>query len=154
MHGFMKILLVEDESAKEEAIRRFLSSAGYHGTYTASSYRAALEAVMTYPFDLCLLDLSLRIFDVIDPGDESDVELLGGIDLMSEMRRKGREIPTVLVSQYRSFGELMSEKTYGDVQEECKARFPTFYRGAVFYSDESVEWQNSLLVFLRNENRK
>ena len=73
---FMKILIVEDEPALRELIRRSLEKERYV-TETASDFDTALEKIEVYDYDCVLLDIML-------PGG-SGLELLGRL---KELRKK------------------------------------------------------------------
>lgn len=150
----MDVLLVEDDMLKADELCKLLESMRLQIKEIAKSYRSALEAIMCRSFDFCVLDLALPTFDRTDEDDDSYLEQLGGKLLLEEMKRKSRKIPTIVVTQYRFFGELMSEETLEDVDEVLKSEFSDFYLGAVFYSEEETDWKVKIEDAVKLTQRK
>jgi DNA-binding NtrC family response regulator len=79
------ILVVDDEAPQRELLGSFVESIGYVAR-TAESAEAALELLATEPPDMMLLDIRL-------PG-------MDGIEALAEIRRRGAQLPVLLVTAY------------------------------------------------------
>jgi len=89
-----KILLVEDEFDTRELLARALSRAGY-SALTAENAAAALRVVRdANGVDLVVTDIVL--------GSDS----LGGLNLMTELRRDGVRTPVVIITAYADVEKL------------------------------------------------
>ena len=58
-----QILIVDDEQTSRQALQRALRAIGFHRVHTAASGDAAMEAVVTQPPDLVMLDLQMPGMD-------------------------------------------------------------------------------------------
>src|SRR5688500_17726289 len=95
------ILVVDDDSNLLELVKMRLESAGYDITAVLEG-TAAIEAVKTQPFDLCVLDLML--------GDGD------GISLMQEIRSIMPDISAIILTAHgtiESAVEAMRKGAYG-----------------------------------------
>ncbi len=89
-----KVLLVEDEATLRGIISRNLVARG-HTVAEADSAREALARLSEAPPDLMLLDINLP--------DRS------GWDVLREMRRRGWNVPVVIISAVRVSRERLEE---------------------------------------------
>lgn len=88
------ILLVEDELDTRELLGRALERAG-HTCLTAANAAEALSAVASSPaIDLVVTDIVL--------GNDT----LGGLELMTELRRRGLRAPCVIITAYADVEKL------------------------------------------------
>ena len=88
------ILLVEDEFDTRELLGRALERAGY-AALTAENAAAALSAVRDAN------DIDLVVTDVVLGSDS-----LGGLQLMTELRRQGIRAPFVIITAYADVEKL------------------------------------------------
>jgi two-component system, OmpR family, copper resistance phosphate regulon response regulator CusR len=79
----MRILLVEDEPAVRDAVRRSLGAEG-HAVDPVGDGQTALEYAAAYPYDLVILD-------VILPG-------LDGLSVCAALRDRGMEMPILMLT--------------------------------------------------------
>jgi DNA-binding response OmpR family regulator len=83
---FRRVLLVEDEAVLRKVIARNLTSRGIE-VDEASTGSEAVEAVASHSPDLLLLDINLP--------DQT------GWDVLRELKRRGKDVPTIVVSVVR-----------------------------------------------------
>src|SRR5260221_7663746 len=81
------ILVVDDESEIREGLELLLTREGY-GVSSAETGQSGLGKLEERPYDLLLLDVSLR------DGN--------GLDLLREVRRRASDLPVVLIPAYGS----------------------------------------------------
>jgi len=87
----VRVLLVDDDKEDYVLVRRYLEQArsGFFDTQWVPTFDKALSAIEGIAHDICLLDYQL--------GDRT------GIELLSEMRSAGHDIPVVLLTGRGSF---------------------------------------------------
>jgi DNA-binding response OmpR family regulator len=83
---FRRVLLVEDEAVLRKVIARNLTSRGIE-VDEASTGSEAVQAVASHTPDLLLLDINLP--------DQT------GWDVLRELKRRGKDVPTIVVSSVR-----------------------------------------------------
>lgn len=83
MERRQKILVVDDEESIRLTFEVFLSEANYE-VRTAANYQEALGVIQDNDFDLIFLDIILR--------------RRSGIDLLREIKRRGRHCPVIVIT--------------------------------------------------------
>jgi DNA-binding response OmpR family regulator len=83
---FRRVLLVEDEAMLRKVIARNLTSRGIHVDEAGTGSEAVQVAAANGP-DLLLLDINLP--------DQT------GWDVLRELKRRGKDVPTIVVSAVR-----------------------------------------------------
>ena len=87
------ILIVENNAEIRKLLSQLVDSLGYHAI-AASKARKAYEVLKSTPVDLILLDLRM-------PGPHGD-------HLLSILRKRGNQIPTIVVSGYLNKPAVMN----------------------------------------------
>jgi CheY-like chemotaxis protein len=142
----MKLLLIEDEAGKRNAITEHVRSVlGIDAEVVeCESLRAGLkELVSGCSYDLVLLDMSMPGFDVSasDPiGGEP--ESFAGQEIMAQMKLRGLRTPTAVVTQYKAF----AKGTIGlsDLVDRYKREYSDFFVGAIYYSTAAETWKREM----------
>jgi CheY-like chemotaxis protein len=139
----MKILIVEDEPDKFRNISAFIQVALITGECVhARSLNSALRVLEEDgAFDCLLLDMSLPTYDGSSGGTP---QTFGGKDVMDILDAEGLEIPTILITQYKSFFESSGLVELNTIDAEFAGKY-AWYKGAVHYSSGSDAWQRQLL---------
>jgi DNA-binding NtrC family response regulator len=104
------ILLVDDDLEFRKAMCRMFEKSGYEITAAADG-REALEALEDKGFDLVISDLRM-------PN-------LGGLELMSELRRQGVGTPVIFLTAYgevESYMDLMNLGAFEYVNKPVKSQ--------------------------------
>jgi PAS domain S-box-containing protein len=94
----LRILLVEDHGDTARVMKRLLGASG-HEVQTAGDVVTALEVVEREPLDLLISDLGLP--------DGS------GVELMRELRRRGRTLPGIALSGYGQEQDIQQSREAG-----------------------------------------
>ena len=81
------VLVADDDPDFAASTEQLLSDAGYR-VLVANTGSEAIERATSEPVDVLVLDLRLPV--------------LHGLDVYLELKRRGRELPTVLVTAYRT----------------------------------------------------
>jgi DNA-binding NarL/FixJ family response regulator len=90
-----RILLVEDEPDTRDLLGRALARAGFECLAAGSALEALQAASDSEAIDLVVSDV------VLGPGDS-----LGGLELMTELRRQGVRAPFVIITAYADVEKL------------------------------------------------
>ncbi len=101
----LRILLVEDNGDTAQILKRLLVHQG-HQVQTAADVATALELAERDSFDLLLSDLGLP--------DRS------GLELMRELRAKGRNLPGIALSGYGQEQDIRQSREAGFVEHLVK----------------------------------
>lgn len=154
----MKILLIEDEADKSQAVSaRLIELLGESLKLTwCQSLRGGLHAIIdNESFDLILLDMTMPGFEPNedDPGVFGESESFAGEEILAQMKLRGFMSPVVIVTQYKAF----ASGTIGleELVEKYRQEYPEFFRGAIYYSTAVDSWKKELgeeIVKVQNEN--
>ena len=142
--------LIEDDNLKSKQILPFL--ADFSPDLTVEhyrSYQSGLKAIGLRHPNLVVLDMSLPTFDMTGVGRHGRPRSLGGYELMRKMKRTGAGCPVFIISALETFGDGKDTISFHEVKARCQSEFPDIYLGAVFFSQSSDAWKNSLREVLR-----
>lgn len=137
----MKILIIEDDKIKIEKLSLFFQG---HNFEIKESYHSGLRSLLgSQEFDLLILDMSIPLWERGNNDLGGNFEQFGGVNILREMKRRLRLIPTILVTMFDVFAD--GKLTFSQVNCDLLARFAEFYRGAVFYNaSEEDRWKSDL----------
>ncbi|SCZ59370.1 response regulator [Thiohalomonas denitrificans] len=144
----MKVLLIEDDEEKATKVSGFVSSE-YKGAEIAvarsinSGLRALISGVGS--LDVVLLDMTLPSFDV-SPQEPSGgaPENFAGRELLAQMKLRGIEIPTIVVTQFDSFGEGDAKVSLNTLATELSSQYGAQFKGYVYYNSAQEGWRAAL----------
>lgn len=137
----MRILIIEDNRSKLEAIKKFFNCY-YPGSklHDALSYTAGLRRVYDESWDLIILDMSLPVYDMNPQDSGGDKKPVAGKEIMKRMRHRNKVIPTIVVTQFDTFGE--NGITIDSLNSEFSDSMSDIWKGTVNYSNAS--WASEL----------
>lgn len=141
----MKLLFIEDNITKAEDIRGFLcSDLGISDIVIKESFTSGLKEVFTGEYDALLLDMSLPTRDGSPNNSINNFEQLGGHKILSELKRKKKKIPTILITMFSEFGIGKTFMDMVELDEVLKKNFKPIYKGYVYYSSKEETWRKNL----------
>lgn len=141
----MRILIVEDNSAKAEELESFIRSSCQPIELSSSrSYQSGLKAVRDFAPDVLLLDMTLPTFDPAPHQGEGRMRQQGGYELMRKLKLKNMRPTVILVTQFESFGEGEDEMSLAEIVARCREEFPGIYYGHVYFSLVDSGWRSKL----------
>jgi CheY-like chemotaxis protein len=144
----MKILIVEDDKYKSDAIIEYLNSNLEDLIIeTADSLSSGLFILMDKSdFDLIILDMSMPSFDITekDPAG-GNPESYAGEDFLSQMTLMGIETPVVVVTQYDNFGSDEKLITLKKLTDKLSIDHGDNFKGSVYFNATSNSWKKELL---------
>lgn len=151
----MKILLIEDEEHKREAIaHQIRCSIGEPLTLVeCESLRGGLRAIVSSDdFDLVLLDMSMPGFDSSEGNPEfEEPESFAGREILAQMKYRGINVPVIVVTQYKAF----ARGTVGleELTAICEEEFSGIFQEAIYYSTVVESWKKDLELAIQRAKK-
>lgn len=144
----MNILLIEDDEEKSRTIEGFIAQEFPSSTTSvAKSFSSGLRALIlgSDSLDIVLLDMSMPSYDVShqEPGGGTP-ESFAGRELLAQMRLRSINVPTIVVTQFDSFGEAPKRVSLDQLVDELSACYSPPFSGLVYYNSIQAGWRSSL----------
>ena len=143
----MKILIIEDNHNKLKQIKSFLiemcPDASIHD---ALSYTAGLRRIYAEEWDVLLLDMSLPVYDMSQQETGGDKKSIAGKEIMKRMIHRKIYIPTIIITQFDTFGE--NEISIKSLNSEFEKDLSIIWRGTINYEDSTNKWMIELKELL------
>lgn len=155
----MRVLLVEDEDPKRDAILNFLTKAfPEFEVELARSVRTAIASIRAARPNLLLLDMSLPTFDIASGESGGRPQGFGGIEIMRFIEMQEIELPTIVITGYEAFSKANGQRIGVDaLQNEFTRDFPNFFRGLIYFDPIAGVWDEDfrkLVAALTQEKGK
>jgi len=148
----MKILIVEDDPIKLEALETFLGEP--HSGLEISkklSYNSGLDAILSNEYDLLILDMALQTYEPNNSERAGISKIYGGKEIVMQMRLNGVSTPTLVITQFDTFGEEGNIKTLKELDEELQMIAPSNYMGSIYFNIQSTSWHEELSKILNSK---
>ena len=141
----MKVLIIEDDINKMQAITNFLWEHSAIKCTCKMSYHSGMQAILKERFDILLLDMSMPVYDITtqDAGGGRPLALAGR-DILFQLRRRQIGMQVIVITQYENFGGFSLDELDHELQEE----FPQQYIGYVYYNTTQEGWKEKLSALL------
>lgn len=143
----MKILFIEDDDEKRKKINDFLNDTFENLSITdKKSYNSGLlELSLKKNFELVLMDMSMPNFDIsLNDPEGGTPESFAGRNLLEQMKFRNISFPTIVITQFDSFGEYSDKLSLNELKEELENKFSPTYIGTVYYHSSESNWKNDL----------
>ncbi|MBD5507500.1 MAG: response regulator [Lachnospiraceae bacterium] len=146
----MVILYIEDEQHKAKDLINFIESYKEHKIIWKKSYINGLIELEENRYDLILLDMSLPLYDAdFDLEGLNEFDPLAGIHFLDEMKRVGYTEKVIVITAYDYIKKDETQSiSLENLKKEMQNQYPENYVDGIFYSDDSLEWQNTLNLYL------
>ena len=151
----MKILFIEDDDDKRTKIKSFLLEEFYNiDIIDKSSYHSALlELVSGNMYDFVLMDMSMPNFDkTINDPEGGSPESFAGRNLLQQMNFRNITFPTLVISQFDSFG-LACKLSLNELKEELMKKFSPTYIDTVYYHSSESNWKQIIKSLIQNYSK-
>lgn len=142
----MRLLIVEDDPNKLNAITAFLDQYEDIAYTCHMSYQSGMRAIASGNFDLLLLDMSMPVYDVTAHDTGGRPLPMAGRDILFQLKRKKNPLKAIVVTQYEDFNGISLSKLDNILREE----FPQNYIGSVYYNITQDNWRRDLDAMLQN----
>lgn len=136
----MKILIIEDDVNKLNAITSFVQKYPRIITEYRSSYQSGMRALLNKEFDLLLLDMSMPVYDVTAQGTGGRPLALAGRDILFQLKRRKMNLKAIIITQYEDFDGI----SLSNLDQNLSLEFPNNYLGYVYYNTTQDSWKENL----------
>lgn len=138
----MKIMIIEDNEHKRKKIKDFIDNLDEPiSLEEAYSYTSGLKKCLNDVFDLLIIDMTMPTYDKSSTESGGRFRTYGGKEIIRQLKRKNKELPFVVVSQYSKFSDNTETLSLEDISEQLKAISPKFYIDTVLYDTSSSNWK-------------
>ncbi len=145
------ILFIEDNRAKADDVSLFMNENYPEINFEIKeSFTSGLRELFKNRYALLFLDMSIPTREGDANSLINNFEQLGGYQILSEMKRKKKQIPTILITMFNEFGVNSSFFNLNEIDELCMTEFSDFYLGAVYYTSRDATWKEKLKNFIEN----
>ena len=145
------ILFIEVNRAKADDVSLFMNENYPEINFEIKeSFTSGLRELFKNRYDLLFLDMSIPTREGDANSLINNFEQLGGYQILSEMKRKKKQIPTILITMFNEFGVNSSFFNLNEIDELCMTEFSDFYLGAVYYTSRDATWKEKLKNFIEN----
>ena len=141
----MKILVLEDDFNKYQSIFGFLKGMNLLDVTHQASYHSGLKELIAHPYDLLLLDMTIPMFDATGYESQGRPMALGGLDVLSMLKRKKKLCNTIVVTQYENFDNMSLD----NLKEKLEHDFSECYIGTVYYNTIQDKWKDDLARLIK-----
>jgi CheY-like chemotaxis protein len=136
------ILIVEDDINKIAKIESFLQSEFSDiEIEKANSYNSGLRKRLFSKYDLILLDMTMPNFDKSTSTSGGKLVQFAGKEILSQMKRKKIYTPVLVITQYASFGENDTLKSFNEMLKELREEFTTTLLDMIYYEAGKSDWE-------------
>lgn len=170
----LKVLIVEDQKEKRNAVRRVIEEYTESHVSVAKTYFDAKRKLFLKheTYDLIIVDMFLA-----DAKDKEDLRGLTGKDLILDMLNKEMRIPVLVATRYTKYCEEETNQDGNEIRTPGKRENPNygnevteillngdctyyeglhrylshevpFYLGIIFYDTQFPVWEEDLKYFL------
>ena len=141
----MNVLIIEDDDLKLSRLEDFLGRARPGADIElAKSYKSGLKALVTGVRSLVILDMTLPSFDIQPGTDGGRPLILGGAELLRQMKRRSLNYPSVVVTGFDTFGLGNGAVTLEQLDNRFAGEFADFYIGMVYFNATTDDWKDQL----------
>lgn len=142
----MRVLLVEDEEHKTtDLLNRLKQSTvtNKNEPVVAKSVREAVLKVLSFNFDLIVLDMALPTFSgsAREEGGGGVSQAIGGIEVLRALQSSGKKTSIIVVTQYPEITVSGERLKLSQVSKVVSKRYGQNVLGAVLYSFKTPEWE-------------
>jgi CheY-like chemotaxis protein len=139
------ILLVEDDENKKSQIFQFVRDNWKNATVdTASSFQTGFRKIRDGKFTFVILDMTLPNYEVGPEEDGGELRQLGGQEFLRRMKRAQLLIPTVIVTQYETFGAGRDRVDLAGLRTTLQGKYGSFCGGVIYYNSALDSWKEEL----------
>lgn len=148
----MEVLLIEDDEDKIKKINSFLKEEFIESNIKITkSYNSSLvELVKKVKYDIVLMDMSMPTYELESGYENEDTENFAGRDLLQQMKFRNIYYPTIIITQYDTFGESVYKQTLEELTNELRDCFSPTYKATVYYSSAENDWKLNLRNEIKN----
>ena len=138
----MKILIIEDDELKHQHLEKFVSALLPDAIFTwKKSYQTGLNEIVSIPFDLVLLDMSMHIYEKTAQESGGNFETYAGRMILNEIDINDIQTKVIVVTGYDVYSD---GKTLETLKYELRNEFGAFYIDTVYFIGSEDKWKTEL----------
>jgi CheY-like chemotaxis protein len=144
----VRLLLVEDDENKSVQLSRFVYAEFPEAElHLARSLQAGVRLVRKHAYDLVILDMTLPNYDAgpDEPGGGT-THSFGGREFLKQMDRFDISAPTIVVTQFETFGKASQTLDLDELDGQLMREHPENYVGSVYYHASIHGWHEELKI--------
>ena len=142
----MRVLIVEDDQYKCEAVESLLSSMRPGCQFTVcKSVQSAVVSVGEADFDLIVLDMSLPSHELDSGGALGIPRLSGGVELLFELNYINKFPPVIILTQFPEIEMSNQLVPLDEVSDFVSDNFGISISSCVYYEFENIDWHEQFL---------
>ena len=88
--------------------------------------------------------MTLPTFEIGPEEDGGELRQLGGQEFLRRMKRAQKLIPTVIVTQYETFGSGRDRVDLAGLRDILKSKYGSFCEGVIYYNSALDSWKQEL----------
>lgn len=148
-----KILFIEDNRSKADDVSLFMAKNYPDIEFVIrESFTTGLRELFANEYDALFLDMSIPTRETANNSLLNNFEQLGGYQILREMKRKKKTIPTILITMFKEFGLGSSFYNLDEINILCKTEFSDFYVEAIYYTSREISWKDKLTKNIKGLN--
>lgn len=149
----MKIMIIEDNEHKRKKIKDFINKLDKNiDIDEAYSYSTGLKKCLINKYDLLLLDMTMPIYEKSSSETGGSFRTYGGKEIVRQLKRKKKELPFVIVSQYSKFNDNTTTLTLDEISEQLKEIAAEYFIETILYDTSSSNWKARLEEIIESRN--
>ena len=147
----MKILIVEDDKYKSDAINDCLNDFFVNPEiFIEESLSSGLFTLDEEEIELIILDMSMPSFDVSEKDPTGGTpESYAGEDFLSHMTLMGLITPVIVVTQFDNFESAVGDVSLSNLSKKLFFDHPNIYKGSIYFKVSSSRWKTELKKLLK-----
>jgi len=141
----MNILFIEDDEDKARRVTDFITNEFRSANVIeARSFNSGLKALLANKgLDLVLLDITMPTYDlVVEELGAGVQEHFAGRDLLAQMKLRGINIPTIVVTMFDTFGS--EKQSLSELVKQLREKCSPIFKGLVYYNSSQETWKTEL----------
>lgn len=145
------VLIIEDDENKRDQIVSLIAAQSKGAIISSErSYKTGLRRLLAQRFDILLLDMTLPTFDRGPQETGGRTRPFAGREILEQLKRRNIDGYAVVVSGFEILGDNENQMTLEELDKELTRRFPSIYRGFVYYNPSQSEWRSKLSAAIRS----
>ncbi|SDK32112.1 Response regulator receiver domain-containing protein [Bacillus toyonensis] len=147
----MQILIIEDDMNKSSKIENFLrQEINNISIDTAISYNSGLRKIISNEYNLILLDMTMPTFDKTPSSHGGKLIRYAGKEILGQMKRKKIFTPTIVITQYATFGEEHSLKSFDEMKKELFEEYSQFLISMIYFEPDKSDWEMNIISLIKD----
>lgn len=147
----MHFLIIEDDQNKIQKISSFISETFNGSSITVTkSFQSGLKEILKNNADVIILDMSMPTYDVSPVEDGGRPRIFAGREILYYMKSREFIKPTLILTQFETFGEGEEKISFQTLNHELSKEFPKIFIGMVFYNTTNNAWKDEVVSIIHN----